>query len=427
MKEKLLIVYIFLLVIISLNFFDATFINQKIVNYLGFFVVMGTVLVSSIYMFDRKAGFVIPVQMISLSIIFSMVMALFSWGQGFKDSLLETSQYMLWPLFFLLLHLKIPIRTLEKIILAYGVLYVLLYFFQYANAHTVLFGKPISGEEFSEQRGAIRIIFPGAGIFILSIFIAITKITQNDRYKWLYIGLAILGLIIPVMQVTRQFIAGVFLIYFYHFFKSQSLLKKSLILGAFAGGMLVLVNSDIPMIKGVIEVQQRDIKLGKDYIRVQAGEYFLTDFSPNILSQIFGNGAPNWGISSYGKFMERLSNTHEYFLSDVGIIAVYAMFGVFAIAGFGLMWYKSFVLTVPKKHQYVKYYLWYLLFTSLTWYSVYHYHYVIATIFALYIYHRSSMEQKKWDIVKHLLKTTSDTTGRTMTSAPVNDEKLINQ
>ncbi|WP_439481766.1 hypothetical protein [Cyclobacterium plantarum] len=425
MKEKLLIVYISLLVIICLNFFDAKFINPKIVNYLGFFAVMGTVLVSSVYIFDRKGGFVLPVQLISFSIIFSMVMALFSWGQGFKDSLFETYQYMIWFLFFLLLHWKISIRTLEKIILFYGVLYIILYLFQYTNSHTVLFGKPISGEEFSEERGAIRIIFPGAGIFILSIFIAITKITINDRYKWLYTGLAGMGLIVPVMQVTRQFIAGMFLIFFYHFFKSQSLLKKSLILGAFAGGLLILANSDIPMIEGVIEAQQRDTKLGKDYIRIQAGEYFLTDFSPNTLSQILGNGAPNWGISSYGKFVERLSNTHEYFLSDVGIIAVYAMFGVFAVVGFGLMWYKSLVLTIAKEHVYVKYYLWYLLFTSFTSSSVYHYHYVIATIFALYIYHRSYMEQKKWDIISLLIKKAPDSMETKKILTPVKEEKMI--
>lgn len=409
MKANLLVVYLVLLIAISLNFFDAKFIPAKLVNYLEFAAVMGSVLVAIVYMFDRKGGFVLPVQLISLSIIFSMVMAYISWGQGFRDSLLETSQYILWPLFFLLLHLKVPIRTLEKIILAYGVLYVILYFFQYANAHTVLFGKPISGEEFSEQRGAIRIIFPGAGIFILAIFIALTKITQAVRYRWLYLGFAALGLIVPIMQVTRQFIAGVVLIYFYHFFKSQSILKKTLILGAFAGGVLVLLNADIPMIRGVIEVQQRDTKLGKNYIRVQAGEYFLTDFSPNVLSQVFGNGAPNWGISRYGKFMERLSNTQEYFLSDVGIIAVYAMFGIFAIGGFMLMWYKSFTLPVPEQFAYVKYYLWYLLLTSFTWYSVYHYHYLIATIFALYIYHRAVMDEKKRAVIGYLLRKASAT------------------
>ncbi|SHN02116.1 hypothetical protein SAMN04488057_105259 [Cyclobacterium lianum] len=403
MKEKITIVYIILLVIISLNFFDATFLNPTLVNYLDFIAVMGTVLVSARYMFDRKGGLVLPVQIIALSIVFSMVMAYYSWGQGFKDSMVETYQYMLWFLFFLLLHLKTPIRSIEKIILAYGLLYAVLYFFQYLNAHTVFFGKPISGEEFTEERGAIRIIFPGAGIFILSVFIAITKLSTNDRNKWWYLGLATLGLVIPVMQVTRQFIVGVLLIYFYHFVRNQTILKKALILGSFAAGMILLANSDIPMVRGVVEAQQRDAKLGKDYIRVKAGEYFLTDFSPNTLSQIFGNGSPNWGISNYGKFIERLSNTHEYFISDVGIIAVYTMFGIFAVVGFISLWYKSFVLTIPRQYAYTKYYLWYLLITSFTSSSVYHYHYIIATVFALYIFHRSFMENKKWTFISKLL------------------------
>ncbi|MFC4872878.1 hypothetical protein [Negadavirga shengliensis] len=405
MKTKLDILFLFVLVIISLNFFDATFINPKIINYLEFLAVMGTVALSSVYFFKRKGGFVLPVQMIFLSIMFSMVTAYVSWGQGFKDSLIETSQYMLWPLFFYLLHAKVPIKTIEKIVLVYGTIYVLLYFYQYVHPYTVIFGKPISGgDEFSEQRGAIRIVFPGAGIFILSIFIAITKITEQARHKWFYIGFALLGLVVPIMQVTRQFIAGVFLIYFYHFFKGQSFIRKTLIVASFLGGAIMLLNSDIPMIKGIIETQQRDSKLGQKYIRVLAGEYFLTDFSPDPLSRVFGNGAPNWGISKYGKFVERLSNNKEYFLSDVGIIAVYAMFGIFAIAGFVIMWIKSFTIPIPKKYNYVRYYLWYLLFTSFTWYSVYHYHYVIATIFALYIYHKAYMDDKKQKAFKLLIK-----------------------
>ena len=424
MKPNYIIAYLFLLIIISLNFFDAKFIPAKIINYLEFIAVMGTVIVSSYFMFERKGGFVLPVQLITFAILFSMVMAYYSWGQGFKESLLETSQYILWPLFFLMLHLKIQIKTLERLVLFFGVVYVILYFFQFANPNTVFFGKPISGgDEFSEQRGAIRIIFPGAGIFILSIFIAITKITENERNKWFYIAFATVGLIVPLMQVTRQFIAGVVLIYFYHFFKGQSLLKKTLLIGAFAGSLVIIINSDIPMVQGVINTQQSDAKMGGDYIRVQAGKYFLTDFSPNVMSQVFGNGAPSWGISNYGKFVERLSNTREYFLSDVGIIAVYAMFGIFAIAGFLLMWFKSIVLPIPKQFMYVKYYLWYLLFTSFTWYSVYHYHYIIATIFALYIYHKSYMDQIKWKIIKQSLIKIPDSAERKDKATGLEPEK----
>lgn len=84
MKEKLSIACLFVLVIISLNFFDAKFINPKMINYLEFLAVIGTVLISAMFMFDRKGGFVLPVQMISLAITFSLVMALFPGGKGLR-------------------------------------------------------------------------------------------------------------------------------------------------------------------------------------------------------------------------------------------------------------------------------------------------------------------------------------------------------
>lgn len=165
----------------------------------------------------------------------------------------------------------------------------------------------------------------------------------------------------------------------------------------------MLLQSDLPMIQGLMEVGQRDAELGSNYIRVLAGEYFIKDFSPNNWSYIFGNGAPNWGVSSYGQFVESLAMEKDYFMSDVGIIAVYAMFGVFAILGFLLIWYKSFTIKVPAKYAYVKYYLWYILFTSVTWYSVYHYHYLVATIFAIYIYQTALDVQKREMLAKKLL------------------------
>jgi hypothetical protein len=77
-------------------------------------------------------------------------------------------------------------------------------------------------------------------------------------------------------------------------------------------GTGIVINSDIPMVQGVIEAQERDSNLGKKYIRVLAGEYFLNDFSPNIISSILGNGAPYWGLSNYGKFHERLADDKGY-------------------------------------------------------------------------------------------------------------------
>lgn len=403
MKNRLYFIFLVILVPFSLKFFDATFINSSILNYSFILFIWIAIILSVPHFFKPKSVFSFPVYLIFFSIVFSMVMAYYSWDQSFFASFVETSQYMIWPLFFFLLYQDFSIKNLEKVILFYGAAYALLFFFQYLNQGVVLFGKPLYGDEWTEDRGVIRIIFPGAGIFILALFLSITKLTTTKENRWFWILFSLLGVIIPVMQVTRQFIAGVLLIYLFHLVKSVSLNKKFVIIFLFVIGIGVVINAKIPMVQGVIEAQERDSNLGKDYIRVLAGDYFLNDFSPNLISSIFGNGAPYWGISSYGKFHERLADDKGYYLSDVGIIAVYAMFGIFSIMGFIIIWIKSFFISLPPEYQYAKYYLWYILFTSFTWYSVYHYHYLISTVFALYVFHKGIEAKEKRKLVKKVI------------------------
>ncbi|WP_075352457.1 hypothetical protein [Algoriphagus marinus] len=404
MKDRLYVVFIILLIPFSLKFFDASFISASILNYSFILFIWLTIFLSIPYFFQIKSVFSIPIYLIFFSVLFSMVMAYYSWDQNFFHSFIETTQYMIWPLFFFMRYHNIPVKTLEKIILSFGLAYALLFFFQYLNQGVVLFGRPLYGDEWTEDRGVIRIIFPGAGIFILSLFISINKLTSSKNHRWFWVLFSSLGIIIPVMQVTRQFIVGVLLMYLIHLLKSVSIPKKVGIILLFVLGVGLAINADIPMVEGVIEAQERDSSLGKKYIRVLAGEYFLYDYSPNEISGVFGNGAPYWGISSYGKFNEKLGDERGYYLSDVGIIAVYAMFGIFSILGFIIIWLISFFIPLPSEYQYAKYYLWYILFTSFTWYSVYHYHYLISTVFALYIFQKGIDESKRKVVIKKLLK-----------------------
>ena len=241
----------------------------------------------------------------------------------------------------------------------------------------------------------MRIIFPGGGVFVLTSFIAINKLTSQEKNRWFWLLLTIAGIVIPVMQVTRQFIAGILLIYLYHAIRSISLSKKVLIFGSFLALIIFLQNVDHPIIEGLIDSTRSDARLGTNYIRVLAGEYFLSDFSPNLVTQLLGNGAPYFGVSNFGLYVDSLGVSQEYFLSDVGIIAVYVMFGVLAILAYFLIFIKSFVIPLPEQFQYLKYYLWFMLLTSLTWYTTYHYHYLIITVYVLYMYQAVYLEQEE--------------------------------
>lgn len=386
MKRHLEIAFVFLLIIISLKFFDARFLNNSLLNYLLFLTLIVTVVISVPYVLPPNKGFVFPVQLLLIAMFISIIMAGLYWDQSLLDSLIAVAPYLIVFIFFYLWHIQFPVYVLEKIIVFYGSLYILLYVFEFITSGTVYFGKPLWGDEFLVSRGITRIIFPGGGVFVLTSFIAINKLTSQDKNRWFWLLLTIAGIVIPVMQVTRQFIVGILLIYLYHAIRSIRIWKKLVVFASLVSIIIFLQYVNHPIIDGLIDSTRNDANLGANYIRVLAGEFFLTDFSPNLSTQILGNGVPYFGVSNFGLYVDSLGVTQEYFLSDVGIIAVYVMFGVLAIIAYLLVFIKSFIIPLPENFQYLKYYVWFMLLTSLTWYTTYHYHYLIITVYVLYMY-----------------------------------------
>ncbi|WP_289023121.1 hypothetical protein [uncultured Salegentibacter sp.] len=386
MKRHFEIAFVFLLIIISLKFFDARFLDNSLLNYLLFLTLIVTVFISVPYVLPTNKGFVFPVQLLLIAMFISIIMAGLYWDQSLLDSLIAVAPYLIVFIFFYLWHIQFPVNILEKIIVFYGSLYILLYVFEFITSGTVYFGKPLWGDEFLVSRGITRIIFPGGGVFVLTSFIAINKLTSQDKNRWFWLLLAIAGIVIPVMQVTRQFIVGILLIYLYHVIRSIRIWKKLVVFASLVSIIIFLQYVNHPIIDGLIDSTRNDANLGSNYIRVLAGEFFLTDFSPNLSTQILGNGVPYFGVSNFGLYVDSLGVTQEYFLSDVGIIAVYVMFGVLAIIAYLLIFIKSFIIPLPENFQYLKYYLWFMLLTSLTWYTTYHYHYLIITVYVLYMY-----------------------------------------
>lgn len=386
MKTRLTFIGLLIVFLISLNFFEAQFVNQRMLNYLVFVLAMGMMFLSiPFYLTARGGGVILPVQIIFSAILLSIPMAYLVWGQSFMDSLIETHQYIYWVFLFFLLYLKPPIRLMENVVLVVGGIYAVLYFFQLMNHETVLFGQPTWGV-FLVDRGMIRIVFPGAGPFVLAVFISLCRFTYEKKYRSGYLLIIILGFLIPILQVTRLFIVSMACLIFFHFIRKRDIVQKGLFVACFMMLVVAAVLSDNPLIRGMLDSGQKDLSSGVDYIRVLAAKHFLTDLSPNFMATIFGNGAPNWGISNYGKVLEKLAFKQEYYLSDVGIVAMYAMFGIPAVVGVIFMGIRVFLLKLPKEHYYLHYYFAFLLINSLTTSAIYHFYYQMATVFALYIF-----------------------------------------
>ncbi|HEY6900132.1 MAG TPA: hypothetical protein VI233_05795, partial [Puia sp.] len=172
-----------------------------------------------------------------------------------------------------------------------------------------------------------------------------------------------------------------------HLVRNLVLYKKLLILAAAAGAVILFFTSDNEIARGLLESEQETVSAGENYSRFLSGSYFLNEFSPNLLSRVFGNGAPYKSAtdaSPYGNAIYGLKESNGYYLSDVGLVGFYVMFGVFAIAAYLLLFVKGLRVEVPDRYRYLKYYIWYILLTSLTSDGVYGTSFLLTNIFAFY-------------------------------------------
>ena len=344
---------------------------------------MIAILMSTPHIFTKDEGFIVPVQLIVGAVFLSIFIATFSRGQSLIDSTIGCIPMLVWSVFYYLRHINYSIVKLEKIILGYGLLYLVLYFFQFTHPSNNYF---IDLDVLDDSRGILRIVFPGRGIFYLTTFIAINKLTTSRENKWFWGFLAFMGIVVTFMQVTRQFIFGALLMYTIHFLKDFSFSKKVIVATVLATLVVYALQSDNSIVVGLKDTQEQTQSSGSDYVRIQAATFFLTDYSASAFNRFFGNGVPYGSGSPYLKFYGYYIESYGYWLSDVGLVAIYAMFGIVAVLGYLLIWVKSFRYNVPKEFQYLKYYLWFLLTTCLTSDTIYSPNDLIATVITVYIY-----------------------------------------
>ncbi len=396
-------IFVFFLVLFAFNFFGANFINGHFIHYSNFIFCLAAIGMALPFAFIKGKVFELPVQLMCLGIVISVLMAYFSWQQPFMYTIQGTVPALLWVFFFWLLRVKFPVKLLETIVIIYAFIYIVLYLFQFSNPNNLLFGILFQDTSAYFGRDIFRIVFPGGGVFFLAVFIALNKLTSQKEGRILWIFFVIAGLVIPVMQVTRTYIVSVLILYLYHFFsgvpylKNLNARKKVGLIGLICACLFLISQLDIPAFRGLYKAQEETSAQGLENTRIKEAIYFLKDFSPDIFSNLLGNGVPAAPDQSYyGQYIQNLYSK-EKFMDDVGIIGMFAMFGILIVIGYVMIWVKSFTLRLPAGYRYAKYYLWFILGTCLTWDTVYSNYYLITTVFALYIFQRAYTDEKTKD------------------------------
>jgi hypothetical protein len=233
------------------------------------------------------------------------------------------------------------------------------------------------------ERGLQRIQLAGFGFIYLFFFMSLNKIfsTQGSRFKWIIFAAA--SYLCILLSLTRTYVAFSTVIALIYIFRNSKFYIKGLI----AGGVIVaaFVIPNLEFVQNMVQMTKEDLGSSKDYIRVQAAQYFLNDFQPSVVTRILGNGI-EYGENDYGIFIQRMGAVKGYFIGDLGLIGLYIYLGLLAIAAYVIIFYKGFIEKLSSGMNYLKMFIAFILLIGLNSFATYNTSFLLAIVFVVYLY-----------------------------------------
>lgn len=360
MFKRILIIFI---ILASFQMFSFTFIPEgvlKIIGLAGVVVIVITILLQLIYspLEHFILNFKWEILLILIAVFTSMFMANSSYNQGFSTTLIA-QRYMYYYLIYYMLHLvKIPDYDLEKIIIGFAVIYAAFYILQYFAYPTRLFNVRVS-----QDRGTIRIFQAGLAFLIIAYFMMLNHLFKE--FSLLKLAALLFFVSIFFLMATRQLIIAVLVVSVANVLLSKQIKSKILIIFLITVATVPLIIMFQDMIMNLITLSQKQSSNFQENIRVLAATFFLSEFFPNNLAYITGNGADSTN-SSYGLLIQMYKNVYGFYQSDIGIIGDYSKFGLFFLLGVILILVKALKAKINSNLSYIKYFFVLVILISFT-------------------------------------------------------------
>ncbi len=337
-----------------------------------------------------KANFRTHIFFLFFSSLGSVLMAYMFHEQSFSITLYQ--QYALYFYFFyFLLHYLLPDpERLERMLIIFGIMYCFFYI-----AQRMIYPGLITDAQIFWDRGTLRIFMPGEIIMILGYFISFEKIFL--KFNWLYLINMLLSVIVVLLLGTRMVIFSLVLLSFFNILINKRVKNKLAVVGVF---MVVVAISYFAMkdtFTEMISATKHHADQSENYVRVRAATYFLTKLPQNKAMVILGNGAPS-ERSPYGIMITQVRNMFGFYLSDIGIVALYVKFGLFFALTCLVIMFQSIFSKLNKEIMYIKYFMAYLIITMFTTQLPFEYSEGVVTIsILLYLidFYKENKSEKK--------------------------------
>lgn len=376
----------------SFHYFLPVWINGGILVGSAYLLTFIAILISFKTVFIEKfnKGYGKGIIFILAGLLMSSVSAIVFWRQSIFLSLLGMFSVGAYFFYFFLVHNKISKTFIEKVILIVGTVYAFCFLFALYKFPDLVFG--VQGYDASESRGFIRLSIGGQGFVYLGFFLALNKYVSKRKSIWLIISAVYL--IFIGLLVVRQTLIACVLIGFLYLFKNLNWVKKTIFI-IVSASFFYFVMPYFPFVQKMYELTENQMESqseGEENIRITSARFFLTEFSPNVYAQIFGNGIAQ-GNSAYAlRVRDYIGEQLGFYQGDIGFIGLYSRLGILSILGYLLIYIRMFRHKLPENCKYPKLYLYFILMTGFTMATQIHYYFILSIVLSVYLLQFSKNE-----------------------------------
>lgn len=380
--KNIILLYLFLVILISLRVFSFNLVDDRIFDVLELGIILSVISLHFFFLSIRSKAekrFNWIVFLMILMPLISSIPAYTEHNQNLYYSLLASRTIFLWLLYFVLHKLKPDKEDLLKLVVIIGFIWAIINIVQQFTYPKVLF---ISMQAGTGERGVIRIFFRDVRYAVLAFFILYFSILKEFKYDKfggvlvLFAGILVTG--------TRQIIfstLGLSLVAYMLYNRKK--INYKMIIGGIAvllAGIFVLHDFIIGLI---METMEQDI-ISADYIRIVCAKFFVVDYSDNIGKMLFGNGWDH-ALSPYGAQINYYKYFKGFYRADIGLFGGYSMFGIFKILVDIVFFIKIFLMRNDEELYFVKIFFVFIAMTSFTGqYFFSYYPSVVLFCFVLY-------------------------------------------
>jgi len=379
--------YIIAFCLSTIQFFSPLLIPSSLLYY-SYYAIFSYSVVFIIISYKESYNnlFTLPIFLVLLAQLIAIFSCTYSWHQSLTASILATSLNMSYILFFILVIYNFSLINTEKVIVICGSLYVVIFLVSFVIYPRTFITWEVN---YGDERGFQRILVNGIGFLFLFSFYTLKNYILTNKRLWLLLYLVTFVTIL--MTLTRTLIICSTIFSFLYFIRGKKFFPVLLTL--LIVGCLLYVVTQMNFYKILASETKSQASYVKEDIRSQATDYYLNNFSTNIVAKVFGNGDA-YKDTEYLQYMLYLEKSLGYYETDIGYVGFYVKYGIIAILGYLIFIYRTLKVTVSEEYQYCKYFLYFIFVISVVIESPFSKSYIPAIAIAAYILSSNAAKKK---------------------------------